>query len=282
MRDAIGNKLLTTMPELKDVYEPHAADKDSVKPYAVVLQGEDNEESDWAGFRRIVEVWPYVSRTSFKKIDSLEKKIVAALDKQLLTNEAGEVFSCIYLGTAGQDVVDEDWNAITRGLQFAVMALQPVATPETVADDRWLVALGNWSQSITGQNWQAYRCFWPLGYQRPSVMWRIAGMDVTTGNRGGFVVRKRVVGHVLGVTPNEQLTAALKLVEAMQVAIKLPLDLAARRYMTVVEPRIDLQADAITSGQINVTLTSRTMRPSEDAPLMRRIDFNNNLRWNYE
>lgn len=271
MRETIRQRLLVTIPELKDVYEPHAAGPESKMPFAIVMQGEDTEQSDWVGFRRIIEVWPYLSRTTFAQVDTLADKVTAALDKQILQTESGEVFSCIYLGTVGPDFVDKEWNGISRGLRFAVIAVQPVAVPETVSDDPWLDALSSWTQSILGQEWDAYRGKWPLGYRRPSVLWRLASIEASGMSMAMFEVRKRFVGHVLGRTSNEQTQGALTIAEQLASAIKVPLNVTDRRYMTVRDPRVDLQADAIRGGQIAVTLIRKTNRPTDEGPIMRQV-----------
>lgn len=278
MRDAIRSRLLLTIPEILDVYEPHAAGADSPKPYAVVLQGEDTDESPWAGFRRIVEVWPYVSRSTFETIDALDKKIVAALDKQMLTTEAGEVFSCIYLGSAGQDVVDEEWDAITRGLRFAVMALQSVGSPQAVTSDPWLTALGEWTTLDMGPEWTVYNGVWPLGYSRPAVMWRVTSIGVDVLGMGSFRVTKRFAAHVIGTDINEELAGMMRLVESVGNAVKIPLHAAERRFMTVLEAKGNANADAMREGQITITLSMRTARPTEEAPLMQTVNYKSNMR----
>ena len=279
MRAAIRQKLIDAIPDLAGrVYEPHAAGPKTQKPYAILVQGEDQEDTPWTGFRRIIEVWPYVSRTSFKYVDSLANKIIAALDKQLLTDLAtGEVFSCLYLGTAGPDFVDEEWDAITRGLRFAVVALQPVNVPETVPDDPWLETLASWTEDVLGFDWTVYRGLWPLGYVRPAVMWRIASCEVNPLMTAMYEVRKRFVGHVIGRTPNEQTAGALRIVEQLGTVTKVPLAPADRRYMTVIDPRADLQANAITGGQITVTLSRRTNRPTEEGPLIAGVHTTQNI-----
>ena len=279
MRDAIRQKLIADIPSIAGrVYEPHAAGKQTQKPYLVLRQGVETEETPWSGFRRIIEVWPYVSRTSFKSVDALADKITAALDKQLLTDMVtGEVFSCMYLGTVGQDFVDEEWDAITRGLRFAVVALQPVNATENVPNDPWLEALSSWTEGIMGQDWTVYRGLWPLGYVRPAVMWRIAVTEVNTLMMATFEVRKRFVGHIIGRTPNEQADGVLRIVEQLGSAVKIPLNPAERRYLTVIDPRADLQANAITGGQITVTLSRRTNRPTEEAPLIQKVNQYGNI-----
>lgn len=274
MRAAIRQKLIDSIPKIEGrVYEPQAAGATTQKPYLVLRQGVDAEESLWAGFRRIIEVFPYVSRTTFQKVDELANKVIEVLDKQLLTDATtGEVFTCQYLGTVGQDFIDEDWDAITRGLRFAVMALQPVAVKETVASDTWVEALASWAENLLGGEWTVYRNRWPLGYVRPAVLWRLADISAVGTSRATFDVRKLMAGHVLGATPNQETVAMLQIVQGLTQAIKVPLDLANRKYMTVVEPRGDYRMDALTRGQISVTLTRMTMRPFEEAPLMQKIE----------
>jgi len=253
-------------------YEPQVADANTQKPYLVLRQGVDTEDTPWTGFRRIVEVWPYVAQTTFQKVDELADEIIAALDKQILTDTStGEVFTCQYLGTVGQDFVDEDWNAITRGLRFAVLALQSIAVSETVVNDPWVEALAVWTEEILGTAWTVYRNFWPLGYRRPGVMWRLTGIELREGSRDMFEVRKKFVGHVIGDTPNKEISGTLTIVQELHSAIKIPLDIANRRYLTVHDPIGDYRSDALTAGQMSVTLSRFTNRPVEEAPLITEV-----------
>jgi hypothetical protein len=273
MREAIRQKL-ATIPEVGDrVFEPHAAGAATVKPYIVISQGPDNEESTWAGFRRIVEVWPNVSRTTFISVDSLAQKAIDALVKDPLTTSAGEVFTCIYQGVAGDDVVDEEWDIITRGLRFAILALQPVVVPETVADDPWVEAVSAWTETLLGVGWTVHRNKWPLGYVKPAVMWRVAKVDVQGANRAAFKVKKALVAHVLGSTPNQQVTGVASITEGLVTTIKVPLNLADRRYMTVDDVKGDYQADALTAGQVKAELSRMTMRPFDEVALTQEVTF---------
>lgn len=273
MRDAIRQQLITQVVDVAGrVFEPHAAGADTPKPYLVLRQGMDTEDTPWTGFRRVVEVWPYVPRTTFKSVDGLADTVVAALNGQLLTDAGtGEVFTCVYLGTAGPDFVDEEWDALTRGLRFAVLALQAMAVQEAVANDPWLEALATWTSSTVGSGWTVYRNAWPLGYKRPAVLWRLVTVGIEEKARAMFEVRKKLTGHIIGATPNQELSTVLSIVEGLGSAIKVPLDLATRRYLTVVAPTADFRMDALTSGQISVTLSRLTARPTQDAPLMMKV-----------
>lgn len=128
-----------------------------------------------------------------------------------------------------------------------------------------------------GPEWTVYRGLWPLGYVRPAVMWRIVATEVNQLMAAMFEVRKRFVGHVIGRTPNEQTNGVLRIVEQLGSTIKVPLNPADRRYMTIIDPRADLQPNAITGGQITVTLSRRTNRPTEEAPLIQEVHFSPNM-----
>ncbi|NWL89569.1 hypothetical protein DMN77_18640 [Paenibacillus sp. 79R4] len=278
MRNAIRERLLANIPEMKDIYEPHAAEEKSPKPYAVILQGEDSDESPWVGFRRIVEIWPYVSRSTFERVDVLEMKIITALDKQMLTTETGEVFSCVYLGSSGQDVVDAEWDAITRGMQFAVMALQPVGTDGQITSDPWVPALADFTEQALGADWTVYNGYWPLGYLRPAVMWRVTDIDVKLLGYSSYRVTKRFTAHVLGNDQQPEHSAVFTLVGALGSAIKIPFDLADRRYLTVTNPKANIGADALREGQITVTLSRMVARPQEEVPLIRSVSYKPNIK----
>jgi hypothetical protein len=273
LRIAIRNKLIADIPEIAGrVYEPHQSDPSTVKPFVMLRQGADTADTPGVGFRRIMECWPYASKTTFQDVDTLANKVIASLDRQMLTDTAtGEVFTVQYYGTVGTDVVDDQWDAITRGLNFAVFAVQPAPVVETFADDPWLDALAEWTESAMGSPWMVYRNVWPLGHSRPSVMWRIAGMEVQQHGRGMFAVRKKFTGHIFGTTPNEQVAGVLKITQELGNAFKLALDLDNKRYLTVIDPMANLKAEALTGGQITVTLSRLTMRPAVEVPYMAKV-----------
>ncbi len=268
MRDAIITRLNSQIPEIGErCFDPQTAGKETKKPYFVVRFGAENEDTPWTGFRKIIEVWPNVSRTTFISVDTLEKQAIAALHNHPLTAASGEAFTCVYLGNAGQDAVDDDWDIITRGLRFAILALQPLAVPEMVPDDPWLASLGSWTKNLLGEDWHVYQSVWPVGYRRPAVLWRIGRVRVKSLNAALFEVQKDVVGHVLGRTPNEQSASALLIVQKLGSVVKIIHDEVNRRYLTVKNPSADYRAfDVLKSGQISLTLSRLTGKPIEDAP----------------
>lgn len=276
MRAAIRQKLIYDIPDIQGrCYEPQAAGPNTPKPYLVIRQGVDSEDSLWTGFRRIIEVWPYVARTTFQKVDDLANKVITALDKQLIVDEqTGEAFSCQYLGTVGQDYVDEDWDAITRGLRFAVLALQPVNVVDSTPPDPFVETIAVWTESKYS-TWHVYRQIWPLGYQKPAIMWRMSNERYELFNTHSSWRYVDIVGHVVSIALGEQNAMVSELAKALQLAIKIPGD---GGFLTVLNVRPDLRVDGFRQGQIRLTLRG-VVKPAEDAGvLIQKVQANGQWR----
>ncbi|MDI4648526.1 hypothetical protein [Cohnella hashimotonis] len=141
-------------------------------------------------------------------------------------------------------------------------------------DEGWMQALASWTvQALDDVEWQVYANAWPADYARPAVLWRLAGIETKTGNAAFGEETRRYAGHVLGRDPAEEADAVARLTSALGAAIKLPLDAAQRRYLIAREAVADLKADAVATGQLSLTLSRKNRRPSETAPLMREIAF---------
>lgn len=149
MRTAIRQLLVVNISQVESrVYEPHAAGAAIKKPYLVLREGVQDPEADWSAFSTIIEVWPYVTRTTFQQVDALASAIINALHRARFS-AAGEQHLVDYLGSAGQDFVDTEWDAITRGLRFQVFALgwlngltyepDPVETLQSWVKELWPV-----------------------------------------------------------------------------------------------------------------------------------------------
>ncbi|SFA83393.1 hypothetical protein SAMN05216312_101775 [Cohnella sp. OV330] len=138
-------------------------------------------------------------------------------------------------------------------------------------------ALASWTvQALDAVEWQVYKHAWPADYERPAVLWRLAGVETKTGNAAFGEELRRYSGHVLGRDPAEEADTVARLTSALSAAVKLPLDAAQQRYLLVGEAVADLKADAIATGQLGLTLSRKNRRPSETAPLMREVAFQQN------
>jgi hypothetical protein len=272
MREAIRQKLITSVASFGvRAFDPEIPDKKTEKPYVITLRGADAEESLWAGFRQVEEVWPYQARTNLADLDTLCNQCISALTTVPLTTASGAVFSCQYLGS-GEDIVDAEWDIQTRALRFAVYALQPVNETETAADDPWLDALATWTSTELGVDWTVYQNYWPLGFVKPSVLWRIGGMQIVKLGQF-FEVKKTFIGHVLG-TPNQKVNTISQLCETIGASVKIPYIPANRKYLTVEDISGDTTADAIRTGQIKAVFSRKTATPSEEAaPVVTKVSI---------
>jgi hypothetical protein len=273
MRQAIKTQLIAEISEIGGrCYEPHEVTSSTTKPYLMIRQGIEKEVNSWSGFQRTFEIWPYADVTdTFVTVDTLAAKVNAALEKQLLETGDNRSFSCFSLGTAGTDLVDNTSNGITRGLLFGVIGVQPVKVTDPVSADLWLDTLVDWTRDLLGETWTVYCNIWPLGYVRPAVLWRIANIEAKNQSPRTYTVRKVMIGHVLGSTPNQQMAGVLGVLQQLRNDTKLLLDEVNKQYLTVEEVSGDYQADPLNKGQITVILSKLSARTAEEAPLMSAI-----------
>lgn len=255
MRAGIRQHLIDTVPELKNCYEPTVPTKDTIKPYAVILQGSDDDNGDVVGFKRTIEIWLYENRTTFKNLDSLTKKIITALDmKVIIDTVTSETFTCIYDGAIGQDVIDGEWNAIARGLKFTVIALHE---EDELNTDKWLDALSDYTRSIT--NLTVYLNNWKKNFEVPSVLWRVKSQNKERENNALIKESKTLICHIASNNKNEINKLLDDIEDNLITAFKIPLNLADKRYLTIESISEDREADMLSKGQLTVTFFRRKM-----------------------
>ncbi len=264
MREAIRQALIDGVPEVEGrVYEPFAAGPETEKPYIIVRETAEEDNTEWAGFRGRVEVWPYVEQGSLKDVDDLSKKIAIALNMQLLEGDDGDALTCIHDGS-GEDIVDEDWDALTRCVYFYALALQPAGTPGPVENDPWIDALVDWTKEKLGEGYNVYGSKLPASYKRPAVLWRLDNTSIDDVGALAFVVSKQVACHIFGRNAVEEGNIAIDIAEQMGAAVKIPLKPSERLYMTLQSINATLYTDALKQGHLRAILTRRTKRPREE------------------
>lgn len=272
MRVGIRQKLIDSIPELKDCYEPTVPSKDTPKPYAVILQGSDDEQNNPTSFKRTIEIWLYEKRTTFQKLDSLMEKVIESLDLQTITSpNTGQNYTCMFNGAIGQDVVDEEWNAIARGLQFSVIALHEENETNT---DTWLDALESYTKNIT--NHAVYLNNWKKNFEVPSVLWRTTNSGRERINAALIKENKTLICHIVSNSKNEINQLLDKIEDKLIKDLKIPLDLADRRYLTIESIQEDRDADMLGVGQLTVELSRRKMI-EDNTPTIDKIYGRGNL-----
>lgn len=264
MREAIRQALIDGVPEVEGrVYEPFAAGPETEKPYLIVRETAEEDNTEWAGFRGRVEVWPYVEQGSLKDVDDLSKKIALALNMQLLEGDDGDALTCIHDGS-GEDIVDEDWDALTRCVYFYALALQPAGTPGPVENDPWIDALVDWTKEKLGEGYNVYGGKLPASYKRPAVLWRLDNTSIDDAGALAFVVSKQVACHIFGRNAVEEGNIAISIAEQMGAAVKIPMKPSERLYMTLQSINATLYTDALKQGHLRAILTRRTKRLREE------------------
>ncbi|WP_368490782.1 hypothetical protein [Clostridium sp. BJN0013] len=267
MRDGIRKKLTDSIPELKKCCEPNVPTKDTPKPYAVVLQGDDTDNGEVVGFKRTIEVWLYEERTTFKNLDSLSDKVIKALDMQVIEDsKTNETFTCIFDGTIGQDTVDLEWDAIARGLRFNVIALHEESESYI---DPWIEAVSNYINTII--DFPVYPNYWIKNFAVPSVLCRVLKSDLSPATLGANRVMKTIRCHFV----SRDKSMANKFIDAVESQLiqdtKIPLDIADRRYLTISSIREDREADPFTMGQLSVDLFRLENIKKKNIPVMNKI-----------
>lgn len=264
MREAIRQALIDGVPEVDGrVFEPFAAGPETEKPYLIVRETAEEDNTEWAGFRGRVEVWPYVEQGSLKDVDDLSKEIAVALNMQLLDGDDGDALTCIHDGS-GEDIVDEEWDALTRCVYFYALALQPAGTPGPVENDPWIDALVSWTKEKLGDGYNVYGGKLPASYKRPAVLWRLDNTSIDDAGALAFVVSKQVACHIFGRNAIEEGNIAISIAEQMGAAVKIPLKPSERLYMTLKSINATLYTDALKQGHLRAILTRRTKRPREE------------------
>lgn len=255
MRAGIRQHLIDVVPELKNCYEPTVPTKDTIKPYAVIVQGPDDDNGEIVGFKRTIEIWLYENRTTFKNLDLLADKVSKALDMQVIEDiKTNETFTCIYNGAIGQDVIDEGWNAIARGLRFTVIALYDETEANT---DQWLDALSNYTKSII--DYPIYLNNWKKDFLVPSILWRVKSTSNVRELNSVIKETKIIVGHIVHYNKNEINKLLDDIEQNLIQDLKIPFNIQERRYLTINNITENREADMLTQGQLTIEFFKRRM-----------------------
>lgn len=274
MRAGIRQHLKDSITDLKDCYEPTVPTADTLKPYAVILQGSDDDNGEIVGFKRTIEIWLYETRTTFKNLDSLADKVIKSLDMKVIEDsKTNETFTCIFGGAIGQDVIDEEWNAIARGLKFTVIALHE---DDEVNTDTWLQALSEYTKTITEHT--VYLNTWKKNFEVPSILWRVKSQNKERETNAVIKETKTLVCHITSNNKNE-INKLLDDIEDKLISdLKIPLDLADRRYLTIESIDEDREADMLSKGQLTVKFFRRRMIQINEVPAINRINSRGSLK----
>ncbi len=265
MRAAIRQLLIENVQQVQGrVYEPHVAGPDTQKPFLVVREGVQDSGDDWAGFSTIVEVWPYVDRKTFQDVDALAGAVINVLHRARFA-DSGEQYLADYLGTAGQDFVDDQWEAITRGLRFRVFALGWLDgltfEPDPVA------ALREW----TAASWPGVHtdpATWSPADASPGIYWRLVRVTPVQITAAVNWLEAQLAAHILAPGAAARLTWVRRLAEglAKQRRLKMP----DGGLLELLKVWGNSEADPMRQGQIQLTARFGVLQPAAQAVILSR------------
>lgn len=273
MRLAIRNKLLTDT-DLKECYEPNIPDKKTQKPYAVTVFKDDTNNGEVVGFKRSIEIWLYDERLSFKTLDKISEEVIKSVNLKVITDpKTRESFTCRFDGIVGQDIVDEEWNAIAKGLKFTVVALHEHTEENT---DKWLNALSDFTKDLT--EWPVYLNNWKSNFEVPSILWRVQKQSKERESNTLVKENKTLVCHIVSESKTEISDLIDSIEDNLIDSVKIPYDLADRRYITVESINEDRESDMLTKGQLTVELFRRRMVERNNGPIIEEINSKGTLK----
>lgn len=265
MRAAIRQLLVNGVPQVQGrVYEPHAASATTQKPYLVLKVGVQDVETDWAAFSTVIEVWPYVARTTFQQVDVIANAVINTLHRARFS-EAGEQYLADYIGTTGQDFVDDEWDAITRGLRFRVFALGWLNgltyDPDPVA------ALQNWT-SETWPEVQTNPVTWTPADITPGIYWRMVRLVPVEITAAINWMEAQINGHILAPSAAVRLHWIKRVTEA--IAKQRRLTMQGGGLLEFWKVTADSEADPMRRGQIQLTSRFGVLQPAAEAEVLGR------------
>ena len=266
MRTAIRQLLIDNIPQIESrVYEPHVAGPNTPKPYLVLREGVQDPEADWAAFSTVIEVWPYVKRTTFQQVDALANAIINTLHRARFSH-AGEEYLVDYLGSTGQDFVDEEWDAITRGLRFRVFALGWLNgltyDPDPVA------ALQNWAAE-TWPEAQTNPVTWSPADVAPGIYWRIVRLTTTEITAAVNWMEAQINGHILAPSAAIRLAWVRKVTEGLSKQRRLKM--ADGGSLELLRVTADSEADPMRRGQIQLTARFGVLQPMVQYEMLKKV-----------
>lgn len=271
MRSAIRNAIKDYIPEFIDVFEPSVPNRNTEKPYAVIQQVNDSESVQGAiGSERKINIWIYNDRTSFKELDSMQKKIIEAINfKPLFDDETKKHFTCIYKGVTSSDVNDPDWDIIARPLSFSVIALDK-ADNVTADNEVSLVCmyLEEILKNTSGINISVYKDGWNQDLTIPAILVRTNKVERKTIVNNLNQVDKTMKIHVVD-TNVDRMINIIERIEDKLILDKLIVFNKTLKDGTINRWKLELarlsedrESDMFTLGQITATfryyITSNT------------------------
>lgn len=248
MRVAI-RKLLLNIPSISNrIYEPSAAGPELIKPYLVIREGVQDANDPYKNFATTYEVWPFVKRETFQEVDNLSSEVISILDKKRFYVD-GVPHYIEYTGSLSDDVVDDKWDALTRGLRFRVFSLAWLLTTEIEPDP--VKAMKEWTSSHFADV-QTNPEDWDPADETPAIYWRTSNIRSVEPTNWGAWMFVTIRGHI--ITPSIKRRGELLDLVVRQLALDARTRMSDNSKMYFQTVSADGGYDPFGEGQISVNV----------------------------
>ncbi|WP_235588784.1 hypothetical protein [Sporosarcina koreensis] len=268
MRDELRNILVANVPMVNgEVWEPSAAGPDLPKPSLVLREASQDVGQAYADYTSLYEVWPYVRRTTFKQVDAVSKEVISALHQKRF-DVNGVPHYAEYIGTASEDIVDDEWDALTRGLRFQIYSLawllhQPIEPDPVQAMQAW--SMKNFPSL------QLDPTIWSPSNVTPALYWRTDATTRVEPMNWGAWITMQLNGHV--ITPDASIRRQYVDRITRQLAIDHVAWMSDKSKMRFLEVSADDGYDPFRDGQIRLTVRFGVLRELEVYPFLKHTYF---------
>ncbi|WP_096201896.1 hypothetical protein [Bacillus sp. FJAT-45350] len=253
------------------VYEPAAAGPQLKKPYLVVQKGAQDAGDPYANFTTIIEIWPCVKQETFQLLDIEARKTIKLLNKRFFEVN-GESHYIEYLGTNGEDTIDDSLKVLTRGLRFQVFSLAWLNAKTTDPDP--ISALQNWTTrrfsdlQIHSEGWQPSDAY-------PALYWRFGSITSSEPMNWGVWLNVRIHGHLI-MADTYKRTQLIKDV-VQQLAIDKRTALEDKSTLEFLGVSADSSADPFRAGQITLSVRFGVIKTKEFVEKINHFGFEGGL-----
>lgn len=194
MRVELRELLINNINTIENrVYEPSAAGPTLKKPYLVLREGVQNASDPYKDFTTIYEVWPYVEYETFQNVDSLSKEVISTLHRKRF-NVKDMPHYIEYTGTITEDIVDKEWDALTRGLRFQVFSLAWLLNTPIEPDP--VEAMKKWTE-YHFPKMQTNPLHWNPTDETPALYWRVSNIRSVEPRNWGSWILVTLRGHLI-------------------------------------------------------------------------------------
>ncbi|NOU65227.1 hypothetical protein GC096_14400 [Paenibacillus sp. LMG 31461] len=159
----------------------------------------------------------------------------------------------------------QDKDVAGRYLMRSVLILRQVQP----VIESWLGAISQFTETALGPSWRVYRGF--NGTCRPAVSWQCTGWQRASASQNTTQLTKQYVGQIAAKSASEYQLAAQTLLVKLAEQVKLPVEDADGRWLTVVNSNIAMRLGDLSTGHLTVALTGVVTAPQGVFPLMAAV-----------